>query len=268
MDVGHAGQAKRNEQFSGMEGDWTRTAELNQRALKGACGAGRDISVASLQSLVAGTPHTITMHRYQAADLGFGAQHGFAIIVFPGQPAKRFIVDPTISQFLNRFDESGDYSGGSIREQTGGATVEGMRVVRDIQRDGFTPLTPESAAQYMIALGADQAEAQVAAATLLSGQASVQSDYITGTHVERGTDVPPASIPGLDIDVHEQKLGGKDWELVNEINTLLSSGHPRKGSPLHDEMSALRDHLAGIAERLGNVAGMRGPVTSTRADEE
>ena len=242
-----------------------RRAQLDAHSLQGSCGSGRDLAVDSLQSLLAGTPDTIAVHRYQAADLGFGAQHGFAVVVFPGsdgKPGMVFAVDPTIAQFMN--PDLAGYSGAGLGQQDPKAQRAGLKVVRDILRDGFSPLTAETAQQYMLALGANQDQAATAAAMILSGQAAVNTDLVTSQGVARSTGASPDEIPNLDIDLVGTPPSGTEWTVVQEINVVLTSGDPAVGSPLWTELAALRDHLVQTGDRLARGASNRGPVTSKR----
>jgi hypothetical protein len=243
-----------------------RPAQLDSYSLRGACGSGRDLAMDSLQQLLQGTPDTITVHRYQADDLGFGAKHGFAVVVFPGnegKPGQVFIVDPTIAQFTD--PDHPDWSGDNMNAQKGKTKATGLQVVRDILRDGYTPVTFETAQQYLIALGANEQQAAAAAAMILSGQSALLTDLVTAQGVQRSTGAAEADIPWLDLDVYGPPTSpDKPWSVVEDINEVLMSGNPPYGSPRWKELAKLRDRLVDVGDRVLQGSARKQPITSTK----
>jgi hypothetical protein len=63
--------------------------------------------------------------------------------------------------------------------------VSGANTARTLLRDGFVPLTPETARHYVLGLGASPDEADAAATALIAGEASVLTDVVLRGKVER-----------------------------------------------------------------------------------
>jgi len=71
---------------------------LSPQHTGGKCGVGRDLTVETLSRIV-GDNKGVKVYRHQAKKLSGGARHAFAVVEFPS--GRKYIVDPTVSQFFN-----------------------------------------------------------------------------------------------------------------------------------------------------------------------
>jgi hypothetical protein len=174
---------------------------LNYRALTGCCGAGRDITAASLAGFVRETGQTAVIRRFQALDLFeieqtvISEQHAFAVVQFEGLPNELFLVDPTFAQFFQpgMFGTGGPLIPlGPLRlEQIGAGEgiftgnilkteLEGAQFARDLVRDGFIRLTRDNAPLYVRAMGVPEARVADMTERLMTGERAILTERIGG----------------------------------------------------------------------------------------
>ncbi|MCX7748001.1 MAG: DUF4157 domain-containing protein [Clostridia bacterium] len=175
------------------------------------CGYSRDVSIASIGSLLRNSAQEVVILRYQARDV-FNAKvnHAFSVILFPGKGG--FIVDATFAQFMHP-KRMGKVDVGDVLR----SDLKGMEFASKLIQDGFIPLTEENAAMYAKGLGVPEAECMGKGARLLSGEGAMLTEVIG-----RGRG-PATNIIGMNID--DLNYVVKSLEL--QIEKLTANGDPK-----------------------------------------
>jgi hypothetical protein len=234
--------------LGGLEGGLEpgETRQLTSADLTDMCGGGRDITAEAIIEMIGNSPHKITIERIQAANLGFGAQHGFTILTLPD--GTKFVIDPTFAQFadetslpvpdeLKRSNAESEDGPPLYLEGTAEAkerftarqmleSVEGSRLARDLMRNGFAPFGREEARLYVIGLGADPATADAFAAQLRGGDAATLTEVVQNGEVTR------------DLKPKDAEAAIRDAEFVG-INTDFN---------VEDLIATVTDPTAGTAD--------------------
>ena len=167
---------------------------LTSQVLCLTCGLGRDFSVTSLGSMLHGSQTTAIIRRHHTwgvfknVNRATAGNHSFATVEFAGEPPVRYLVDPTIAQFMQA---------GAVTEVTGRFSANVMRLdaeasrfMRDLLRDGFVPLDESSAILYARALGVPEDQVGTMAERLLRGDDAVVTETVGGEHPGLVTEAP------------------------------------------------------------------------------
>ncbi|MEO8679068.1 MAG: hypothetical protein ABI665_08480 [Vicinamibacterales bacterium] len=249
---------------------------LTGAALCGQCGEGRDITAASLASLLTGTGQVATIRRFQALEVfqNLGERHGFTIVSLEAMPGEAYLLDPTFAQFfeqrmfgsggplMSRFGEPWrremeDYM---LRELEPGRTSftgnvlktdpNATEFARDLMRDGFVRLTPENARNYVRAMGIPERNVDNMAARLLEGDRALVTEVVGG----EATAGPISSIEeGPDV---------LDLRGVQEVTQDMIRQAEKAGDPtgVLDRLRALEARIEGmLAEPVPWTQEVHGP---------
>ena len=220
--------------------------ELNYEVLKGACGHGRDVSAASLGTLLMDSGQGATIYRYHTFGAFEGAagaervsEHAIAVVRFPGEPPQLFLVDPTFGQFMR---PNLAVAAGSAPSTSGQVLLRdpvGSLMARDLLRDGFVPLTKDNARLYAWSLGITEEEAAAASERLLKGENAARAEEVGGA----SRLAPPARAPatGASDPLYIDEL---HKDILNRIRESEADGDPQNLLP------QLRDLLARLDEVL------------------
>jgi hypothetical protein len=216
-------------------------AEASWQCLTGQCGAGRDYLATSLATFLMDAQTPATIRRYQAFNVIEAGQHGFAVIEVPGTPPMRYLLDPTFAQFMRPAGETLRLNGATANFLA--EHPQGSFMARDLLRDGFIPLTEDSALLYARAMGAPPELAPAAAARLLAGGHADLTETVGG---------PAGRPPVTDINSNIDTLSAA--EVVKFIGQRINRIEMRDGA---DETT--RQRLAAFQARV-EAAVARGPV--------
>jgi hypothetical protein len=191
---------------------------LNYAAVKDCCGAGRDVSAASLGDLVSGGATDVTVARFQSREV-FGAnKHAFTVVTFNN--GRKFLVDPTFAQFFHPASTKDPQAktANVLRADAGG-----LRFANELVQNGFVELDETSARLYARALGVEDGRESGAAARLLSNK---RAELVE--HVGQGKSTVFRS-PGHEPDILDRHDIRKSVE--ERIAQLRREGDPYKLLP-------------------------------------
>jgi hypothetical protein len=138
---------------------------LNYAAVKDCCGAGRDVSAASLGGLLSSGTTDVTVARFQSREV-FGAnKHAFTVVTF--NDGRKFLIDPTFAQFFHPANTKDPQAktANVLRADAGG-----LRFANELVRNGFVELDETSARLYARSLGVEGGRESGAAARLLANK--------------------------------------------------------------------------------------------------
>jgi hypothetical protein len=146
---------------------------LDYTAVKNCCGAGRDVSAASLGGLLSSGPTDVSVARFQSQEV-FGAnKHGFTVVTF--RDGRKFLVDPTFAQF---FHPASTRDPQAKTANLLRADTVGLRFANDLVRNGFVQLDETSARLYARALGVERGRESGAAARLLANRKAELVEHV------------------------------------------------------------------------------------------
>ncbi len=218
----------------------TRKGPLTPEAVCLSCGTGRDYSASSLGSMLHGGEQTAVIRRHHTSgvfrDVNSSGYHSFATVDFGGNPPVRFLIDPTVAQFMEA---------GAVTEATGHITAnvmrleaEGSRFMRDLLRDGYVPLDQSSAMLYARALGVPEDHVATMAERLVRGDDAVLTETVGGGHpglvTQAGVDAPDF----LEVEFIRE-------EVADRMKAL--GGVPEAAT----ELRLLEDYLHRLDEVMG-----------------
>jgi hypothetical protein len=219
----------------------TRKGPLTPEAVCLACGTGRDYSAASLGSMLHGGEQAAVIRRHQTSgvfrDVNRAGYHSFATADFGGNPPVRFLIDPTVAQFMEA---------GAVTEVTGHLTAnamkldaEGSRFMRDLLRDGYVRLDESSALLYARALGVPEDQIPTMAERLLRGDDAVVTETVGGGHPGLVTEAGSNAPDFLEVDFVRQEVAERITELFGE------PGRAEESRLLEDYLHRLDEVMQG-----------------------
>jgi hypothetical protein len=218
---------------------------LDSEAVALSCGVGRDVSAMSLGTILMDSGGSATILRFNSYEAFEGiaaaedlSKHAFTVVRFPGEPPQLFLADPTFGQFMRPSLEvvatPGTTSGQVLLKSPLGSLM-----ARDLLRDGFVPLTEDTARLYAHGLGVAEKDAATAAERLMKGEGAMVAEEVGGA--ARGGPLArvPEQAPLETIYVEEMHEF-----LAKEVQKLEQGGDPQNLLP------QLRDLLARLDEVL------------------
>jgi hypothetical protein len=217
---------------------------LSSDVMKGACGEGRDVSVAALASMASKSVKPISIHRFQARNV-FGEvfpNHDFSTVTFSN--GSQYVVDPTAGQF---------------RRSALSSQVQDGEFASQLIRDGFIPLDETTASLYVGYLR--RAGAADTPPLSASEASSLATRLRTGQLADRVEPVG-AGEPGAVYALPEPSEGGSELDIQDRAALLRLAERTRAVLRVQGDQEDLVNSMSWLINRLesGTEGGTGGKV--------